>query len=117
MSLLPGHTFLKCHLVFDLKSDGSMQRKARFVAGGNMTGEPDCLTYASVVSRELIRLAFMLASLNGLDVLQADVEGAYLNAKSTEKLFTVSGPKFGEFAGRRAIIRRALYGTKSAAAS
>ncbi len=82
-----------------------------------MTREPECLTYASVVSRELIRLAFMLASLNGLEVLQADVEGAYLNAKSTEKLFTVSGPEFGEFAGRRAIIRRALYGTKSAAAS
>ena len=112
-----GHTFLKCHLVFDLKSDGSMQRKARFVAGGHMTGEPKCLTYASVVSRESIQLAFMLASLNGLEVLQADVEGAYLNAKSSEKLFTVCGPKFGEFAGRRAIIRRALYGTKSVAVS
>ena len=59
----------------------------------------------------------MVASLNGLEVLQADVEGAYLNAKSTEKLFTVCGPEFGEFAGRCAIIRRALYGTKSAAAS
>lgn len=104
-------------MVFDLKSDESMQRKARFVAGGHMTGESDCLTYASVVSRESIRLAFMLASLNGLEVLQADVEGAYLNANSTEKLFTVCGPEFGEFAGRRAIICRALYGTKSTAAS
>jgi hypothetical protein len=82
----PGHTFLKCHMIFDLKSDGSTQRKARFVAGDHMTGEPEYLTYASVVSRESIRLAFMLASLNGLEVLQADVEGAYLNAKSTEKL-------------------------------
>ena len=50
----PGHTFIKCHLVFDLKSNGSMIRKARFVAGGHMTGEPECLTYASVVSRESI---------------------------------------------------------------
>jgi hypothetical protein len=58
----------------------------------------------------------MLASLNGLEVLQADMGGAYLNAKSTEKLFTVCGPEFGEFAGRRAIIRRAFYGTKSAVA-
>ena len=82
-----------------------------------MTGEPKCLTYASVVSRESIRLAFMLASLNNLDVLQADVEGAYLNAASSEKLFTICGPEFREFAGRRAVIRRALYGTKSAAAS
>ena len=60
----PGHKFIKCHMIFDMKSDGSMQRKARLVAGGHMTGEPECMTYASVVSRESIRLAFMLASLN-----------------------------------------------------
>jgi hypothetical protein len=59
----------------------------------------------------------MLASLNGLEVPQADMEGAYLNDEPTEKLFTVCGPKFGEFAGRHAIICCALYGTKSAAAS
>ena len=68
----PGHKFIKCHLIYDVKNDGSMMRKARFVAGGHMTGEPECMTYASVVSRESIRLAFMLASLNNLDVLQCD---------------------------------------------
>jgi hypothetical protein len=58
----------------------------------------------------------MLAFLNGLEVMQADIEGAHLNAKSNEKLFTVFGPEFGEFAGRCAVIWRALHGTKSAAA-
>ena len=47
----------------------------------------------------------------------ADCEGAYLNAPSRERLCTKCGPEFGEFAGRWAIIRRALYGSKSAAAS
>jgi hypothetical protein len=33
------------------------------------------------------------------------------------KLYTECGPEFGEFKGRLAVIRRALYGTKMAAAS
>ena len=111
-----GHTYLDCHLVLDVKST-TLVRKARFVAGGHMTGEPESMTYASVVSRESVHLALMLAALNGLEVLQADVKGAYLNAKSTEKLYTRCGPEFGEFKGRLAVIQRALYGTKTAAAS
>jgi hypothetical protein len=82
-----------------------------------MTGEPESLTYASVVSRESVCLSLMLAALNGLDVLQADAEGAYLNAKTTEKLHTRCGPEFGEFKDRLAVIRRVLYGTKTVAAS
>jgi len=48
-----GHTFIKCHMVFDVKL-GSLQRKARLVAGGHMTGPPPSITYASVVSRESV---------------------------------------------------------------
>jgi Reverse transcriptase (RNA-dependent DNA polymerase) len=110
-----GHTYLDCHCVWDVKP--TLVRKCRLVAGGHMTGEPESLTYASVVSRESVRLSLMLAALNGLEVLQADVEGAYLNAKTAEKLYTKCGPEFGEFKGRLAVIRRALYGTKTAAAS
>ena len=49
-----------------------------------MTREPELLAYASVVSRESVHLTLMLAAQNNLDMLQADVEGAYLNAKSAE---------------------------------
>ena len=111
-----GYQEIPCHLIFDIKAD-TLQRKCRYVAGGHKTPEPTCTTYASVVSRESVRLAFMLASLNGLDILGADAEGAYLNSMSRERLFTTCGPEFGEFKGRYAIIRRALYGSKSAAAS
>ena len=111
-----GRDFIKCHLVFDVKQ-GSLQRKARFVADGSRTDVSNVPTYASVVSRESVRIAFTLAALNGLDILAADCEGAYLNAPSGEKLYTICGAEFGELKGRFALITRALYGSKSASCS
>ena len=111
-----GYKFIKCHLIFTVKQ-GTLQRKARFVADGSRV-EADVPTYASVVSRESVRIAFTLAALNGLDILAADCEGAYLNATTRERLYTKCGPEFGpELEGRWAIIVRALYGSRSAAAS
>jgi len=67
-----------------------------------------------VVTRESIRIGFILASLNDLNILTADVAGAYLNAPCAEKVYTVLGEEFGDYAGRKAIIKMALYGLKSA---
>jgi len=67
-----GHTHIKCHLIFDVKH-GSLERKARYVAGGHMTAPPASITYASVVSRESVRIAFVLAALNGLEIEVADI--------------------------------------------
>jgi hypothetical protein len=88
-------------------------RKSSFVAGGHTTETPHAMTYASVVSRELLRVALNLASLNYLDVKMADIENAYLTAPITEKFWTVLGPEFGDGARKRALIVRALYGLKS----
>jgi hypothetical protein len=44
-------------------------RKARFVAGGHTTYTPGSITYSSVVSRDSVQLAFLIAGLNDLDVL------------------------------------------------
>ena len=41
-----------------------------------MTAAPECQTCASVVSRESVCIAFMIAALNGLDLKGADCEGA-----------------------------------------
>ena len=112
-----GREFIDCHVVFDIKQ-GTLQRKCRFVADGSRADVSNIPTYASVVSRESVRIAFTLAALNGLDVMAGDCEGAYLNAQSREKLYTKCGPEFGpELEGRWALIVRALYGSKSAAAS
>ena len=52
-------------LVFDVKME-DFRQKARLVSGGHMTEAPPTITYASVVSRETVRLALTIASLNDL---------------------------------------------------
>ena len=110
----PGFTEIKCHLVFDVKMD--LTRKARFVAGGHMTDPPKDSTYSSVVTRESVRIALTLAALNDLDVLTCDIQNAYLNAPTKEKVWCRAGDEFGPNAGRPVLIVRALYGLKSSGA-
>ena len=87
----------------------------RLVAGGHQTDPPKESTYASVVSRDSIRIAFTLAELNDLDVLSDDVQGTYLNALIKERVYTTAGLEFGaEKIGRPVLIVRALYGLKYA---
>ena len=62
------------------------------------------MTYSSVVSRESVRIALTLASLNELEVKAGDVENAYITAPITEKVWTILGAEFGADAGKRAII-------------
>ena len=112
---MPGYTEIGCHMVFDIKMDGKFTRKARFVANGHETGNlPKHDTYASVVSRDSVRIAFLYASLNDLDILACDITNAYLNAPCTEKIWTVAGREFGSDKGSVMIVKKALYGLKSA---
>ena len=62
-----GDQEIRCHVIFDVKMD--FTRKARFVAGGHTTDAPGSITYSSVVSRNSVRLAFLVAGLNELDIL------------------------------------------------
>jgi hypothetical protein len=99
-------------MIFDLKMR-DFRRKSCFVAGGHTIDTPHTITYASVVSRELVRIAFTLAALNDLENKMADIDNAYLTAPLTEKVWCIFGPEFGEDAGKKALIVRALYGLKS----
>jgi hypothetical protein len=112
----PTYQEILCHMIFDVKME-DFSRKARFVAGGHTTDTSHEMTYASVVSRESVRISLTLAALNDLDVKMADIENAYLTAPITEKVWTVLVPEFGDEAGKRALIVRALYGLKSAGAA
>ena len=103
-------------MIFDVKME-DFQRKARLVAGGHMTEAPPTTTYASVVSRETVRLALTIAALNDLEVKVGDVLNAYITAPITEKVWTILGPEFVPDASKSAIIVRALYGLKSAGAA
>jgi hypothetical protein len=64
---LVGYQEIGCHMVFDIKMD--FTRKARYVAGGNTTEPPTENTYSSVVSRESVRIALLVAALNNLQIL------------------------------------------------
>jgi hypothetical protein len=56
----------------------------------------------------------MLAALNDLNILSADIQNAYLSAPTKERLWTKVGPEFGpEYEGRPCKIVRALYGLSS----
>ena len=101
------------HLVFDVKMD--FTRKARWVLDGHKTPSPIGSTYAGVVSRETVRIAFTYAAFNDLDVFAANIRNAYLQAPSSQKDYILCGPEFGlENVGKVALIHRALYGGKSA---
>jgi len=91
----------------------NLTRKACFVAGGHTTEAPSTMTYSSVVSRESIRIAFLIATLNDLDIFAADVGNAYLNAPCQEKIWTIAGKEFGSDEGSVMLIVRALYGLKT----
>ena len=109
-----GYKGIKCFIIFSVKMD--LTRKAQFVAGGHMTAPPTSMTYASVVSRESVRIAFLLAALNDMDMLTGDIGNAYLNAYTTEKIYYRAGPEWGPtLEGTVCVIIRALYGLKTSA--
>ena len=87
------------------------------VAGGHHTVTPAALTYASVVSRDSVRIYLTIAALNGLKVLACDMQNAYLTAMYREKIWTIVGPEFGPNAGKIMLITRSLYGLKFSGAA
>jgi hypothetical protein len=107
-----GWTKTSGHLIWDVKMD--FTRKACWVKDGHKTADPLSSNYAGVVSRDSVRIAFTLAAMNGLDICAADVQNAYIQAPSSEKHYVICGPEFGEHEGKKALIKRALYGGKCA---
>ena len=67
-----------------------------------------------VVSRESVRLAFMIAALNGIDIMSCDLENVYLNATNHENIWFKGGIECGEDKGKVFVVVRALYGLKYA---
>ena len=79
----PGWSKASGLIVFDIKMD--FTRTAWWVLDGHRQSDPEGSTYAGVVSRESIRIAFTYAALNELDVCAADIRNAYLQAPSSCK--------------------------------
>ena len=114
--LMIGFQEMQCHVILDVTMDFTW--KARFVAGGHTTNTPGSISYSSVVSRDSVRLAFLIVGLNNLDVLAGDVTNTYLNALCCEKIWFEGGVETGKDRGKVLIVTRgALYGLKSSGAA
>ena len=105
---------LTVHFVLDVKHCGKF--KARLVADGHLTKEPNETVYSGVDSLRNLRLAMFLAELNGLQLWGADVGNAYLQALTKEKLNIVAGPEYEELQGHVLVVHKVLYGTRSGGA-
>jgi hypothetical protein len=100
----PTYQEIQCHMVYDIKWRISRGRLGLLQEASHMTETPASNTYASVVSRESIRIALTLVALNDLEVKTADIENACLTAPVVEKIWCILRPEFGANAGKRAII-------------
>jgi len=111
-----GYQWIPCHMIFDIKLD--LTRKARFVAGGHWTDPDPNLSYSTVVTRESVRIVFLIAVLNEIEIKSIDIGNAYLNAPAREKVYMTAGPEFGpDKIGKPVLIVRALYGLKTSGAA
>ena len=82
-----GSKLIKYHMVFDVKFN--LTWKARLVAAGYMNDVPSFTSYSPVISRKTVQICFMLAALNGLDVMMGDVGNAFIQAKPREKCHVI----------------------------
>jgi hypothetical protein len=100
-----GYQKIKCHFVFDIKMGENFQWKARLVANGNEMEVPPTLTYSSVVSRDSVCIALLVAALNDLNILSCNIQNAYLTANCQERIYTIAGPEFGSKASPLCLSR------------
>jgi hypothetical protein len=108
-----GYQQIWCHMVFDIKQE-DFCRKALLEAAVVTPPKHRLQSHASVVSRESVRIALLLAALNAVEVKMADIENTCITAPCSKKIYTVLGPEFGLEAGKKAFVVRALYDLTSA---
>lgn len=70
--------------------------------------------HSIVVSWDSIRLAFLLASLHGIEIVTCNiVSNVCLNVPCCEKIWFQAGKEFGEHEGKAVIVHQALYGLQT----
>ena len=88
-------------------------RKSKHVDGGVLIDPPLLMTYLGVVIRYSVRLDFPIASLDGLDILAGNIQNAYLNTTTKEKLFSYTSDEWKYGQGRVVVTVWALHTLKS----
>ena len=62
-----GHLFVQFHIVFNIKME-DLRHETRLVAGGDIMEAPATITYANVMSREMIRIVLMIPAINDFEI-------------------------------------------------
>ena len=90
-------------------------RNNRWLLDGYKTPDTIGSKHFGVVSRYSFRITFTYVVLNGINVFTEYIKNAYLQDPSSQKYFIICGKEFGlENKSKETLIRRALYGGKSA---
>ena len=101
--LSKGYKPIPYHFVFDAKYDE--RKKSRLVAGGHKAPEvPENDIYSGVVSIETIRVAFVLAAMNNLNVFAADVSTAFYMKKQKRKFMLLLEKNLGKIKGKECLL-------------
>ena len=69
-----------------------------------MTETPATIKYASVASRETVRIALTIVTLNDLEVKSGNILNAYVQAPVTEKVWITLGPELDKDNRKTAVI-------------
>ena len=114
---LVGYEEITGHLIYDVKLAENFRQKTRFVANGSFMDSPSFITYRKVVSQDSVRILLLVAALNNLEVMGADMQNAFLSAPNLENHWIRAGTEFGAKQGKVFIVMHTLYGLKSASAA
>jgi hypothetical protein len=101
---------IRVHLIYAVKHG---RHKARLVADGHLTDVPVNSVYSGVVSLKGLRMLIFLAELNDLQTWATDIGNAYLEAKTSERVYIIAGPELGALKGHTLIIYKAIYGQRT----
>eukprot|EP00957_Ditylum_brightwellii_P146402 11147223-Ditylum_brightwellii.AAC.1 len=95
-------------MVFDVKQD--LRSKARLVAGGHLVELLDNKAHSSTVKEISVKILHVKAHHNKMDAFCGDIDNAFANAYTTERMYAIAGLEFGEkLRGKIIVIRKALY--------
>ena len=78
--------------------------KARLVAEDHMTNASATIIYASIISRETVKIVLLIAILNDLEVKSGNILNVYVQPPVTEKVWTSLGPELSKNASKTAVI-------------
>ena len=87
-----------------------MTQKSRYVACGHLTDVPTDINDSSVVSRDTVRIGFLMATLNNLDVLFGDIKNAFLEVPTKSKILLYARDEQKADKDKVVFVVRSLYG-------